>query len=174
MAPPLSFRVSRPTDSAAIVALVNGAYRGDARGTGWTHEAELVAGPRIDEAGLRALDRPGSVVLVAEHAGTVVGCVHLERKDGGACFLGMLSVRVAEQDAGIGRALLAHAETYARDVLACERMAMHVIPRRRELIDWYVRRGYARTGELHRFDPPPGVRVLQGPVDFERLEKPLV
>jgi hypothetical protein len=52
-------------------------------------------------------------------------------------------------------------------------MAMQVIPTRAELLAWYERRGYRRTGVRAPFTPPPGVRVLRGPIEFERLEKRL-
>ncbi|HEV8360963.1 MAG TPA: GNAT family N-acetyltransferase [Candidatus Thermoplasmatota archaeon] len=169
----VGFRPAQPRDAADVVAVVNGAYRGELGKAGWTHEMGLVAGPRISEQGfLEMLARPGSVVLVAERAGRVVACVHLEA-GGTECFLGMLSVRVAEQASGLGRALLAHAEGYARERLGARVMAMHVVATRTELVAWYERRGYRRTGQRVPFAPRPGITLLQGPLEFERLEKAL-
>ena len=172
--PDLAFRLARDADAAAVVPLVNGAYRGDSTGgTGWTHEKDLVAGARIDEAGFRAyLSAPDSVVLLAERRARVVGCVHLVRQEE-ECFLGMLSVHVAEQASGVGRALLAEAERYARDGLGARVMAMRVVTVRAELLAWYERRGYRRTGRVEAFAPRADAVSLRGPLDFERLEKPL-
>jgi predicted N-acetyltransferase YhbS len=171
---PLSFRPADPADVPALVGIVNGAYRGDASGRGWTHEADLVAGPRIDEAGLRAmLARPRSVVLVALREDALVGCVHVEAAAPGECFLGMLSVRVVEQGSGLGKALVAAAEDHARRAFGARVMAMHVVSVRPELLAWYERRGYRRTGHTVAFEPQGAERSLRGPLAFERLEKRL-
>lgn len=172
MTEPLSFRRAVSGDATAIEAIVNGAYR-DKTGKAWTSEAHLVAGPRVDEASFRAtIARPGSFVLVAERAGRVMGCVHLEG-DARECFLSMLSVRADEQGGGIGRALLEEGERFAKRELASRVMAMHVITRRPELLAYYERRGYRRTGIVVPFVPHGETRFLQGPLDFERLEKAL-
>lgn len=169
----LRFRRGVAQDAPRVVPLVNDAYRGIGERLGWTHEKALVGGPRITEPGFRELlGKPGSVVLVAERAGQVVGCVHLQR-EGEACVLGMLSVDPKQQAGGVGRALMAEAERVARDELGARVMAMHVISVRQELLAWYERRGYRRTGHLEPFEAREGVRFLQGPLQFERLEKRL-
>jgi GNAT superfamily N-acetyltransferase len=69
----------------------------------------------------------------------------------GLAYLGMLSVAPHDQGQGTGRALIAAAEATARDRFGASRMEMTVIIQRTELIDWYVRRGYRRTGETRPF-----------------------
>jgi ribosomal protein S18 acetylase RimI-like enzyme len=64
----------------------------------------------------------------------------------------MFSVRPDQQGGGLGKAMLAEAESIARDEWACCEMQMTVISIRDELIDWYERRGYRRTG---RYSPFP-------------------
>src|SRR6266566_3523414 len=111
----ITFRPAVPSDAPVVAAIVNGAYRGDATGRGWTSEADFIAGPRIDEAGFLALlAKDASVVLLGLRDGDIVGCVHLEGSEDGVAFLGLLSVRVTEQGSGLGRALVAAAEDYAR------------------------------------------------------------
>ncbi len=71
-APPssLRFRAASSTDTGAIVALVESAYRGDASRQGWTTEADMLDGQRTDPltvAGL--LGRPQCNVLLAEADG---------------------------------------------------------------------------------------------------------
>ena len=62
----LQFRPATVADIDAIVALVTSAYRGDASRAGWTTEADLLDGPRIDPEVLRAdIERPRSIVLLA-------------------------------------------------------------------------------------------------------------
>ncbi len=159
-------------DVPAVVQVVNLAYRGDGTTTTWTTEEHLVSGPRTDAAGVEALlARPASVVLVAEREGRLVGCVHVQRLDEDECLLGMLSVAPAEQAGGLGRRLLAEAEAFATRALGARVMAMRVITVRPELLAWYERRGYRRTGRREPFVPDARGRLLRGPLEFERLEK---
>jgi ribosomal protein S18 acetylase RimI-like enzyme len=69
----------------------------------------------------------------------------------------MFAVRPDGQGSGLGKALLAAAEDHARTGGATT-MEMCVIDRRTELIAWYERRGYVRTGETRPFPyGEPGV-----------------
>jgi ribosomal protein S18 acetylase RimI-like enzyme len=147
----LPFRDATHADVTAIVALVESAYRGDVSRKGWTTEADLLDGQRTDPEGVRALiDRPGSRVVLAERGGELVACAHIERH-GESCYFGMFSVRPTTQGAGIGDQVLRECERIAAQEFACRRMDMTVIVQRAELIAWYERRGYARTGERKPF-----------------------
>ncbi|KAJ1322921.1 [ribosomal protein S18]-alanine N-acetyltransferase [Microdochium nivale] len=67
--PELTFRQATDADVPALLALIQSAYRGEASRKGWTTEADLVEGDRIDEAGLRAkMADPDGAVLVATTA----------------------------------------------------------------------------------------------------------
>ena len=49
-----------PADTPHLTRFVNAAYRGDTARQGWTTEADLLDGQRIDEPGMRELlDAPG-------------------------------------------------------------------------------------------------------------------
>jgi ribosomal protein S18 acetylase RimI-like enzyme len=147
-----TFRVATTADTDAIVALVESAYRGDVSRKGWTTEADMLDGQRTDSPGVDALIRkPSSRVLLAERDGALLACSHIE-KQGNAAYFGMFSVRPAQQGGGLGKAMLAEAERIARDEWACREMQMTVISIRDELIEWYERRGYRRTG---RYSPFP-------------------
>lgn len=146
------FRLARPGDAAALQPLVHRAYRGDSARAGWTHEADLLDGQRIDAADLESLIAdPTQAVIVAEASGAAVGCVQVSDRGQGLAYLGMLTVDPALQGSGLGRALIDEAERMARDRFGADRMEMTVIIQRTELIDWYVRRGYALTGERRPF-----------------------
>lgn len=145
----LHFRDARPDDLAAIVQLVESAYRGDASRVGWTTEADLLQGQRIDPQGLQALlDSPTALIVLAERDGDLLACCELQRQ-GDAAYFGMFSVRPTGQGNGVGRQVLAEAERIARDDWHCSRMEMTVIDIRDELVAWYQRRGYQRTG-IHK------------------------
>jgi ribosomal protein S18 acetylase RimI-like enzyme len=148
----VSFRDATTADVAAIVQLVESAYRGEASRTGWTTEADLLDGQRTDaEAVAEMLEGPASTLLLAEEAGQLVGCCRLERRPGGETYFGMFSVQPVRQGEGVGHQLLAEAERLARDEWAATAMVMTVIAQRAELIAWYERRGYRRTGETEPF-----------------------
>lgn len=146
MPPPGTTRPAIAADAPALRTLVNSAFRGDTSRAGWTTEADLLDGQRVDVEGLLAMvDAPGHVVLLQEHGAALVGCVHLERT-GDECHVGLLAIRPTAQGAGRGRALLEAAERWAVDHWGSRAAHMTVITLRVELVAWYERRGYRRTG----------------------------
>jgi ribosomal protein S18 acetylase RimI-like enzyme len=149
----LSFRHATVTDVPAIVRLVESAYRGDASRAGWTTEADLLDGQRTDAAAVTEMLRaPGSVVLLAEeNAGHLLACCRIEQRARAEAYFGMFSVQPAWQGGGVGRQVLAEAERIACEEWAAATMVMTVIAQRAELIAWYERRGYRRTGETEPF-----------------------
>src|SRR5450631_3968405 len=74
----IQFRQAVAADLPDLHALVERAYRGDGARVGWTHEADLVEGPRTTEDALRAILREARERLVLAVDGTtIVGCVQL-------------------------------------------------------------------------------------------------
>jgi GNAT superfamily N-acetyltransferase len=171
----LSFRSAELPDVSAIVVLVESAYRGDASRVGWTTEADFLAGQRIDAEGVAAdIGNPGSVILLAEQDGRLLACCHLQ-KIAEACYFGMFSVDPTQQGGGIGKRLMEKAEHMAQTGWNCNTMEMTVIDIRDELIAFYERRGYARTGIKKPFpygDARFGI-PLRTDLRFEVLRKPL-
>ena len=146
-----TYRDATADDIGAIVGLVESAYRGDASRQGWTTEADFLDGQRIDADGVRAIiDDAHARVLLAFDADGLAACCEL-RRVGDDAYFGMFSVRPAGQGRGVGGRLLAEAERIARASWACLGMRMTVIDIRDELIAWYERRGYVRTGEHKPF-----------------------
>jgi ribosomal protein S18 acetylase RimI-like enzyme len=173
--PALRFRAASAADVGAIVALVESAYRGDASRQGWTTEADMLDGQRTDPVTVAdLLSKPQCSVLLAESEEGLLACAHVE-KQGDAGYFGMFSVRPDLQGAGVGRAMLAQAERIARDDWHCATMQMTVISIRDELIAWYERRGYRRSGVFKPF--PYGDERFGIPkrddLRFEVLVKPL-
>jgi len=170
----LSFRLATPVDVPAVVALVNSAYRGDSSRRGWTTEADLLDGTRTDSGEVAGfIADPNSLLLLCEQQAQLLGSVHLQRC-GDDAYLGMFTVRPGRQGQGIGKAFLAAAEAAARQQFGASRLCMEVITLRDELIAFYERRGYRRTGQYSPF--PTDIRYGIPKVDtlrLERLEKPL-
>jgi ribosomal protein S18 acetylase RimI-like enzyme len=150
----LTFRFAQHSDVQAIVGLVESAYRGEASRAGWTTEADLLDGQRTDALAVGeivAARGRGRLVLVAESDGRLVGCCQLERRPPGEAYFGMFSVRPGAQGQGWGGQILAEAERLAREDFGAASMIMTVLAQRRDLIAWYERRGYRRTGDSKPF-----------------------
>jgi ribosomal protein S18 acetylase RimI-like enzyme len=149
---PLVFRFAHADDVPAIVDLVESAYRGEASRAGWTTEADLLDGHRTDaEAIATVLAGPGSAVLLAQADGQLVGCCQLEQRPRAEAYFGMFAVWPGHQGQGWGRQILAYAEHLARDQWSASTMVLSVLAQRPDLIAWYERRGYRRTGETRPF-----------------------
>jgi GNAT superfamily N-acetyltransferase len=147
----LEFRHAALADIAAIEKLVTSAYRGDASRAGWTTEADLLDGQRVDPAGIaEVIGKSGSRVILAARGARLLACCHVE-KQGEACYFGMFAVDPGLQGGGVGKFVMAEAERVAREEFGCARMEMTVISVRDELIAWYERRGYRRTGKYKPF-----------------------
>ena len=178
--PTLQFRPATHADTDAVVALVESAYRGDASRAGWTTEADFLDGRRTGADDIAAcLDRDHSVILLGERNGELLACAHVavEHADDGSAagYFGMFAVVPTLQGGGVGKAMLAEAERIARDDWQLPVMRMTVIDIREELIAFYQRRGYHRTGVLKSFpygDERFGIPTRDD-LRFEVLEKRL-
>jgi GNAT superfamily N-acetyltransferase len=145
------FRKAVQTDVDAIVTLVESAYRGESSRRGWTTEADLLDGQRTDAADVASLlASPEAAVLLASVDDELLACCHIE-KHRDAAYFGMFAVHPPRQGGGLGRQVLAEAERFARESWQCQFMHMKVIDARADLMAWYERRGYRRTGEYSSF-----------------------
>jgi ribosomal protein S18 acetylase RimI-like enzyme len=170
---PATFSIlpATPADVPALADLINQAYRGPAASQAWTTEAHLLDGPRISEGHLQQMalmPRNHHAVLLkyVDEGSTILGCVYLEAKEakGNALYLSTLAVAPEAQGHGVGRQLLAAAEAYARQY-GCPRIHISVLSARPELLAWYERHGYQRTGTSEPFPDT---------VEFGRPRQPLV
>lgn len=147
----VTFRDGRPDDVETLTGLVDSAYRGESSRAGWTTEADLLGGQRTDAAGVRdVIEAPGSRMLVAESEGRLVACCQLEHR-GAYAYFGMFAVDPTRQGSGLGTAVMEEAERIASREWGAPEMRMTVIVQREDLIAWYVRRGYRRTGRTEPF-----------------------
>src|SRR5665213_1372705 len=142
---------AEPTDVPELSILVNSAYRGETSKLGWTTEANLLDGTRIDEKTLSGYFNDPKITILkhVEENGKITGCVYLEVNHP-KLYVGMFSVSPLLQTKGTGRLLLQAAEDHAKQ-FNCNVLAITVINTRLELISWYERRGFRATGELLPF-----------------------
>jgi ribosomal protein S18 acetylase RimI-like enzyme len=147
----LTFRDATDADVDVLVSLIESAYRGDSSRAGWTTEADILQGQRTDPEGVLAVIKsPDSRLLTVERDGALVACCQLEHR-GTHAYFGMFAVSPALQGAGLGKVIIAEAERTARATWGATEMHMTVISVRDDLIAWYERRGYRRTGQMTPF-----------------------
>lgn len=172
----LTFHRARASDVDAVVTLVNSAYRGDVSRAGWTTEADILGGQRTDAAEISHLiAQDHSVILLCLRAGVMIGSVHVALVDAKTAYMGMLVTNPVLQGQGWGRRIMAAAEAFILEEWGAARVRMWVITLRHELIAYYERRGYQRTGVTRPFpetDPRFGLPKVAG-LMFEELEKHL-
>ncbi len=161
-------------DIDSLVSLMDSAYRGENSKQGWTSEADLFIGnKRTDETTVaNLLKKPGAVFLkYLNEEGKLEGCVLLNKKDN-RIYLGMFSVSPSAQGKGIGKKMLAAADDYARKH-NCSSIFMTVITVREELIAWYEKNGYKKTGKILPFPVDERYGIPTQPLEMLVLEKHL-
>ena len=161
-------------DIPALEKLLNGAYRGEESKKGWTSEADLLHGElRTDAETLRRLmQTPEAVFLKYINEQNVIeGCVFLQKQES-KLYLGMLSVSPLVQAKGIGKQLMSQAEEYSRRQ-SCSSIFMKVISVRDELVAWYERKGYHKTGRTEPFPSDDRFGVPTQALEFMIMEKEL-
>ncbi|MFE2158415.1 GNAT family N-acetyltransferase [Streptomyces lydicus] len=171
----LTFRTALDADVPELVTLIESAYRGDTSRAGWTTEADLLEGQRTDPDGVAAVvNADRGRLLIAERDGELIACCQLEHR-GDHAYFGMFAVRPELQGGGLGKIIIAEAERTAVETWGAREMRMTVIRQRAELVAWYERRGYRRTGQFTPFpygDERFGIPQVAD-LEFELLVKPL-
>lgn len=164
--------VAEPQDITEIVQLINSAYRGESSKKGWTTEADLLEGEiRTDVSSLRELlEKTSSRILIyKDSSGEIIGSVYLDIQEKGL-YLGMLTVSPPKQAGGIGKKLMLAAENWARRN-SCPCIFMNVIPLRTELVDWYERLGYSKTGEIKPYSADERYGKPTRHIEFAIMQK---
>lgn len=174
----MNLEPAKESDYAEIIDLVNLAFRGTGHSASWNIEAGIIAGQRLTESLLREdlTANPNAHFLIHrdDADGSLLGTVWLEPKQDDVWYLGLLTVRPELQNRQLGRTLLTASEQFAKE-RGARRIRMTVVNLREALIAWYLRRGYALTGETkpypyddNRFGIP-----LRDDLHFVVLEKRL-
>jgi len=142
-------------DAGKIATLVNKAYRPSVPERGWTHEANLVSGQRTTEEQVLSLDCSRASILVLCQDSNIVACVRVKCGENSA-DIGMLATDPNHQMQGLGKLMLNCAEQHALEHFGIASFKMSVLSSRSELIAYYERRGYTRTGEVSSYPAAAG------------------
>ncbi len=158
-------------DIPALVALINSAYRGEGSKQGWTTEADLIQGLRTDEDNLaEVINDPATTFLkYTNEEGKIIGCIRLQQQQD-RLYLGMLTVSPALQAQGLGKKMLKAADELAL-AKKCRAIFMTVFSVRPELIAWYERHGYQKTGKVIPFEHNEKFEIVAQKLEFLELEK---
>lgn len=132
-------RPARPEDAPAIRQLVHDAY------AHYVARLGKPPGPMLDDYDARIL---AGQAWLSEHDGTLEGVLVLEPTTGNALLLDNVAVAPHAQGKGLGRALVAFAETEARRRNCTElRLYTHVLMT--ENLALYQRLGFHETGRVN-------------------------
>jgi predicted N-acetyltransferase YhbS len=167
----IKISIATAADTPALIQLVNSAYRGESSRKGWTTEADILEGIRIDEASVQEiLDDPKADLHTFSLPGEgLIACVYLKEAED-HLYLGMLTVRPTLQAGGMGKFILQFAEKFAAQK-GKPAVHMTVINKRTELIAWYNRHGYLPTGETEPWIDDIHIGHRKAELHFIVLEK---
>ncbi len=151
----LNFHKAELIDASAISELINSAYRGESSRAGWTTEADLLDGLRTNTQEIASIiKRDDAFILIGVLNDQIIATICCERQimhGRYTAHLGMIAVKPTLQNQGHGAVVIQAAEAIASREWRVVGFHMAVISIRTELIAFYERLGYARTGEFKDF-----------------------
>ena len=137
-------------------------------GESWSGKPHSPADTDITLAEVESLiAAPRSRLLAALDAEAVVGCVLVTPLSGKRSVLGLLGVDQGSRRRGLGARLIAAAERVATESFGADRIELCVLTERKQLVAYYERHGFERTGEQRRIGRPPTDMI------FTVMAKPL-
>ncbi len=155
----LHFYKAELTDAATIAALINSCFRGDVSRKGWTTEADILDGVRTTTDEIASvIKRNDAFVLMGVLNDEIVAAACCEQQiiaGKQTAHFGKISVKPTLQNKGYGKDLIHAAEAMTKREWRVLGFHMSVISLRTELIEFYERLGYERTGEFAEFPLNP-------------------
>ena len=151
----LNFYKAELVDAEAIAKLVNAAYRGETSRKGWTTEADILDGLRTTTAEVsKMIKRKDAFILIGVYRDEIVATIYCEWQElafKDTVHFGMIAVKPSLQNKGYGKKMIQAAEAMTLREWRVAGFHMAVISIRHELIAFYERLGYKRTGEFADF-----------------------
>jgi len=168
----LHFYKAELVDAASTAQLINTCFRGEISRKGWTTEADILDGKRTTSAEIASIIKRGDAfVLIGVLNDEVVAAACCERQvlaGKPTAHFGKIAVKPTLQNKGYGKDLIHAAEAMTKREWRVLGFHMSVISLRTELIEFYERLGYERTGEYAEF--PENPELWQPKVDGLSLQ----
>jgi GNAT superfamily N-acetyltransferase len=171
----ISYRQAQLEDVYLIVNLINFSYRGDGSKSGWTTEADLLEGVRTTPEEITSfIQNPQqNLLLLSFEEDQLIGCILAEKRNLKVRF-GMFVTHPTLQGKGLGKQLLKYAEEQVKEQWHITDFEMIVISCRKELLEYYERRGYFFKGKTLPFPLRPHLWKLKvNHLDLKVIEKSL-
>jgi GNAT superfamily N-acetyltransferase len=172
----LQFRVATPNDAAQLQQMVQSAFRAEDSRERWTADMDLSSRFRIEvEEVMTNITKPdGAILMATDENGDLMASIGISKHSADLARLFLLAVDQHHQRGGIGRQVVAYAEDYCRQAWGIHKLGLNALSTREELISWYIRCGYRKTGELTPFlDKRITGVALPDDMCFVELEKDL-
>ncbi|EHK24153.1 uncharacterized protein TRIVIDRAFT_45469 [Trichoderma virens Gv29-8] len=170
----LQFRPATAEDAGQIQQLVESAFRAVDSRPDWTGNTELASNFRIgvEEVMPRIVNPDNAVLMALDGANILVASIEVCKRGINCGRLSMIAVNERYQQSGVGRLILEYAEAYCRQAWNVEKFSLNALSTRKALIEWYIRRGYQKTGETTPF-PREKFSSMELPDDicFIEMEK---
>lgn len=151
----LNFHKAELVDAEAIANLVNSAYRGESSRKGWTTEADILDGLRTTTGEIGKLIKSKRAFIVIgvlkDEIVATICCEWQALAGNNTVHFGMIAVKPTLQNKGYGKQVIQAAEAICLREWRVVGFHMAVISIRHELIAFYERLGYKRTGEFADF-----------------------
>lgn len=168
----LHFHKAELVDAQEVAALINSAYRGEGSRAGWTTEADLLDGLRTTTPEIASIiKREDAFILIGVLNDKIVAtiCCELQIISGkSTAHFGMIAVKPTSQNRGYGTEIIQAAEAMTLRQWRVAGFHMAVISIRNELIAFYEKLGFLRTGEFKDF--PIESALWQAKVESLNLE----
>ncbi|KPM36917.1 hypothetical protein AK830_g9656 [Neonectria ditissima] len=170
----LNFRIATLDDAAQLQPLVENAFRAEDSRKDWTADMVLSEDFRLDIKDMikKIVDPDSATLMATDDSNALVGSISVFKLSPDVARLSLLAVDQTYQRGGLGRQILAHAEDYCQRTWGVKTFGLNALSTREQLISWYVRCGYRKTGETSPFpyELMEG-RVLPEGLFFVELEK---
>ncbi len=182
----LNFYKAELVDAEVIATLINKAYRGETSRKGWTTEADILDGLRTTTTEIgKTIKRKATFILIGVLKDEIIAtmcCEWQELAGQDTVHFGLIAVKPSLQNKGYGKTLIQAAEAICLREWRVVGYHMAVISIRHELIAFYERLGYKRTGEFAEFPVKSdlwqtkveglNLQYLAKLIEVRRLERP--
>lgn len=149
----VQFRMATIHDASQIHHLVNTAFSAQDKRLNWDVDSQIRDTFHFSvKQVLDTINKSDSAIVLAvdETLDNFVGSIEVCKRGDGLAGLGMLAVRPNRQQGGVGATLLRIAEKYSVANWGVTSAWLNAMSSNSELIAWYERKGYKKTGKTQR------------------------